>query len=400
MSSLKITNNLQFGEPELSMKYNNFFRFFTLLFILVLLLVPSFASAEELNTISKILVEQPLNNKYNLSLFFNEKFNGRAFIQEKDPGAYIVFIQDTTVNKDSIKIGYKNKKDKSKIQIQIEDKPIIKNNKQSSYVKLTVNTKNNYSIGLLATTIDSEAPRANSKFNWISLLIIGLIGLCYFGLKKLTKGIKDTKSYTSFPSTYTSRTKELQTTENRENSLHTPVLEKVNLKKTLKTIDNNSFNCFNFPETENIKKSNNVEFRSTLNQTSKLLKEKTIKSKISNPISYSKDSLSELKLPLVNEIEKQKQTIEKNNEPELLSELHITPTKGFYLTTVDETFALFGFVGEKVYLLKKFNDLSQINLQARFYDNHGNSDMYIVRLDSYKAMIEISDAGMKELAVL
>lgn len=393
------------------MKYNNFFRFFKLLFVLFVFSIPAFVSAEELNTISRITVEHPIDNKYNLSLFFNEKFNGRAFIQEKETGSYLVFIQDTTVNKDSIKIGYKNKKDKSKIKIQIEDKPIIKNNKQSNYVKLTVNTKDGYSIGLLANTINDIPIKKSNKLNVFSLILISLFAFLIFGIKKLMKNTNNNnQSYTAFPSKYKDMNKEFSSipnssdsTKEKETLFHTAVLEKVNLKKTLKTIDNNSFNCFNFPEpekTENTQKQSNIEFKSTLNQTSKLLKEKTVKSKISNPIKSSKEDLSELKLPLVKEIEKNKQIKEQTEGPELLSELHITPTKGFYLTTVDDTFALFGFVGEKVYLLKKFNDLSQINLQARFYDSHANNDMYIVRLDSYKAMVEISDTGMKELAVL
>ena len=51
-------------------------------------------------------------------------------------------------------------------------------------------------------------------------------------------------------------------------------------------------------------------------------------------------------------------------------------------------------------MLKKFNDLSQITLQARYYDKSGSNDLYILRLDTYKAMVEISDAEIKELAVL
>ena len=92
----------------------------------------------------------------------------------------------------------------------------------------------------------------------------------------------------------------------------------------------------------------------------------------------------------------------KKNEPELISALNITPNKGFYLTTAeDDMFALFGFVGDNVFLLKKFVDLSQINLQARYYDRTKNgNEVYIVRLDSYKAMIEISNDGMRETAVL
>ena len=104
-------------------------------------------------------------------------------------------------------------------------------------------------------------------------------------------------------------------------------------------------------------------------------------------------------MPSVDELKKDEG---KNQEKkaELISILNITPNKGFYLTTVDDTMALFGFIGENVFLLQKFADLSQINLQARFYDKNGDNDVFIVRLDSYKAMIEISNDSMKELAVL
>ena len=98
-----------------------------------------------------------------------------------------------------------------------------------------------------------------------------------------------------------------------------------------------------------------------------------------NPIygSYLDDA-SELDLPMAEDVIKIEKPVEqKNDAPELLSELRITP-----------------------FLLKKFKDLSQINLQARFYDRQKNSDLYILRLDTYKAMIEISETGMKELAVL
>ena len=80
--------------------------------------------------------------------------------------------------------------------------------------------------------------------------------------------------------------------------------------------------------------------------------------------------------------------IQEINNAELLSVLNITQNKGFYLTTVEDTLALFGFINDNVFLLKKFRDLSQINLQARFYDKSGNNDLYIVRLDSYKPVFD------------
>lgn len=92
---------------------------------------------------------------------------------------------------------------------------------------------------------------------------------------------------------------------------------------------------------------------------------------------------------------------EDNYRPELISELKITQNKGFYLTSAgNNSFALFGYVGEKIFFLQRFNDLNQVNLQARFYDKKGVNDLYIIKLDSYKAMLAVSDTEIKELAVI
>ena len=153
-----------------------------------------------------------------------------------------------------------------------------------------------------------------------------------------------------------------------------------------------------------MKQANDYEFKSTLNQASKILKEKPGLSKLrhTNPINKkSRKDVDELSMPAIEDLiknEVKREPKEQLPKAELLSVLNITPSKGFYLTTVEDTLALFGFINENVFLLKKFSDLSQINLQARYYDRNGNSDIYIVRLDSYKAMIEISDTSMKELA--
>ena len=387
------------------MKCDIFFKLFTILFSTVLFVSPIFAEVSDSNILSKIIVEQAENNSYRLNLLFNQKFTGNAFIQKGESGNYYVYIPETIIQSNKIKIAYKNRKDKSNIKISIEEKPFIKEDMQSNYVRISVNMKDDYSLRLLAQTAEKEKnvfSAAPIKFNsFIFIVLLAVIIYLFFKMIKMTKSTYRT-SYTAFPTGYSLPIKDHE--NNNEYDLQTikpTTLPKLNIKKTLKSIDNNSFSCFDIPLVDDTKPTQD-EFKSTLKQTSNLLKEKSAKSKLTNPISnnFIEDS-SELALPVIEKIKKKEEKAEeKNTTPELLSELHITPTKGFYLTTVDDSFALFGYVGEKVFLLQKFNDLTQINLQARFYDRSANKDMYIVRLDSYKALVEISDEGMKELAVL
>ncbi len=387
------------------MKCDIFFKLFTILFSTVLFVSPIFAEVSDSNILSKIIVEQAENNSYRLNLLFNQKFTGNAFIQKGESGNYYVYIPETIIQSNKIKIAYKNRKDKSNIKISIEEKPFIKEDMQSNYVRISVNMKDDYSLRLLAKTAEQEKnvfSAAPIKFNsFIFIVLLAVVIYLFFKMIKMTKSTYRT-SYTAFPTGYSLPIKDHE--NNNEYDLQTikpTTLPKLNIKKTLKSIDNNSFSCFDIPLVNDTKPTQD-EFKSTLKQTSNLLKEKSAKSKLTNPISnnFIEDS-SELALPVIEKIKKKEEKAEeKNTTPELLSELHITPTKGFYLTTVDDSFALFGYVGEKVFLLQKFNDLTQINLQARFYDRSANKDMYIVRLDSYKALVEISDEGMKELAVL
>ena len=165
---------------------------------------------------------------------------------------------------------------------------------------------------------------------------------------------------------------------------------------------------FELPYVEETTNGVNYELKSTIRQASKLLKEKPslVKLRHTNPITRANTTTaSGLQMPAAEDVIKpKKKTISVPTETkqeasaELLSILNITPNKGFYLTTVEDTLALFGFVNDEVFLFNKFKDLGQINLQARYYDKNGGNDIYIVRLDNYKAMIEISDTSMRELA--
>ena len=396
----------------MNMKNNICFKLFTFVFMFLLFSVTAIASDMDItpNVLTKIVIEPTENNSFNFNLFFNKKFTENAFLQKKKDGTYNVFIPDTVMNAKKTKLIYINNEDSNIVKVKMEEKPLVRGNSQSNYVRLTVDIKNDYAIRLLAKT---EEPKSGIPFlfvNFYSMLIIVSVGMILLIIAKSNKNNtkrNKTVSYTHFPSSYLSSPQDYIYSRSTGMDIpqQKPILPKVNIKKNLKTADSDSFSCFDIPLVEDTKNSS-YEFKSTLKQTSNLMKEKTAKSKQTNPINrtYAEEN-SQFSLPVVDDlpvIEKPIIQESKKNEPELISALNITPNKGFYLTTAeDDMFALFGFVGDNVFLLKKFIDLTQINLQARYYDRAQNgNEIYIVRMDSYKAMIEVSNNGMRETAVL
>lgn len=398
------------------MKKNLILNIFTLVVVLLIFTVQSFAKTEnnaENNVIQKIIVNSPVDNSFSLSLLFNKAYKGNAFIQKRENGSYYVFLPDTSINGKTPKVIFKNKYDKSKINIDVNEKQYTKDNKMSDYVRVTVDMADDYSIRLtsgLASDYKTELLQLKN-FDIFSVLVIAMFIIALFLSLKVLKqcrkqeqtNYRPTRSY-AYLKAQTEYLEEMKKAS--EQKVQRAMLPKTNIKNPIKQANKDSFDCFELPFAEDTVSPNNYEFKSTLKQASKLLKEKPslVKLRHTNPISKSNSTdVSGLEMPAVEDIiplsEKQKSIkTEPQTNAELISVLNITPNKGFYLTTVEDTLALFGFINENVFLFQKFKDLSQINLQARFYDRSGNKDIYIVRLDNYKAMIEISDTTMKELA--
>lgn len=376
----------------------NIIKFFTVLFVFIISSIQSFAVNNEMNSLSKIIIEPLENNNYKLDLYFSDTFKSNAFIQQRESGSYYVFLPDTKHSKD-VKVIYKDKNDKSNIKVTIEDKLFVKEASNSNYLRLSIDMIDDYSIKLISKVNDKKA--ATSIFNFYSFMILLCIAGAIFLIRKITDIVNTNQSnyYTSTPNGFNIPAKNSINTKIKTNKSNKVSIPQNNINNNIKTSSNDNFSCFDIPIPEGIKDSN--EFKDTLKQTSAILKEKTIKSKLTNPITRSTDEdASELKLPGIEEVKSTNKPENEDKKAELLSVLNISPSKGFYLTTVDDTFALFGFVKDEVFLLTKFDDLTQINLQARFYDKNEENEVYIVRLDSYKAMVEISDTGIRELTVL
>lgn len=386
------------------MKKNIYFKLFTLVSLFLFCIIPAFASQINPNSIAKVAVEPIQNSTYTLNLYFNDTYTGKAFLQKVSDGSYVVYIPDTVVNTKKVKLVYKNKYDKKNININLEQKPYKNKENESNYVKISVNMNADYSLKLLSKNINDEKFTlfTDSSINVFSLIILCFGLIVFFILRRisnLVKAPKSPNSYTSFPDSFYNPKVDFSDNINFYRNLNSkPVYEtKQNTTKPLKTADKNSFGCFDIPVVSEIEKQNpyNNNPKKQIVKTEKPVIKK--QKQTTSPIIYNE--AQELDLPAAEELIK-KAPEKKEKKAELLSILNITPNKGFYLTTVDDTIALFGFIGESVFLFHRFKDLSQINLQARFYDKNGDNDVYIVRIDTYKAMVEISNDSMKELAVL
>jgi len=83
--------------------------------------------------------------------------------------------------------------------------------------------------------------------------------------------------------------------------------------------------------------------------------------------------------------------------PELISQVRISKNKGLYLVNYDDQYSLLGYINDKIFVIKKFESINNKKLQVRVNARTEKSTTYIVRLDNYKALIDVSASNMKTL---
>ncbi len=82
---------------------------------------------------------------------------------------------------------------------------------------------------------------------------------------------------------------------------------------------------------------------------------------------------------------------EVSTEPRLISKVEIAPDKGFYLTKYENQVALIGYIRNNVCVLKKFGYRAVNSLQVRLNERGMDKDVYIVKVDGYKALVDVSE---------
>lgn len=83
--------------------------------------------------------------------------------------------------------------------------------------------------------------------------------------------------------------------------------------------------------------------------------------------------------------------------PMLLNTAPLTKNKGLCLVEYENKYSLIGYIDKKVFFLNQFDSLKSSEIRPRLAERNEGKDRYIVRLDSYKGLIEVSDTEMNLL---
>lgn len=369
------------------MKKNLFIKLFIFVLFSVFCIIPAFAQNKQ-GVISKILINPLKDNTYTLNVYFDNEYNGKSYIEKNGNGLYSIYLTDSELTLKKVKVLYKKNSDKRKIKISLDQKPLNTKGKLSNYVTIDISMNADYTLQMLPknTNDDKFLFLTSSLFNSGSVFLFILFGIICLLLKKIisiANGTKNNYYLTKFPVNFSKNNLNYNNSFKYNRNTINKYVKKNQQKKSIQTAKKSSFKCFDIPYADN--KTTDNSFKAGLN-----------KSFHSNPIENEK-----LDIPFADEVIQDKIPPKQDKYgAEILSSIDIDRNKGFYLSNTNDEICLFGHINNDVFLLKKFKDLTQINLQARFYDKDPEGEIYIVRIDSYKAMIEFSKDSIRELVVL
>lgn len=82
------------------------------------------------------------------------------------------------------------------------------------------------------------------------------------------------------------------------------------------------------------------------------------------------------------------------------SEFVIDGAKGFYLVNFENSTALVGHIKDEIFILKRFNQKIEAQIQARLNEQKGNNVNYMTKVGNYRALVEVTPKDMNLLIEL
>ncbi len=92
--------------------------------------------------------------------------------------------------------------------------------------------------------------------------------------------------------------------------------------------------------------------------------------------------------------------IEKAKNPILLYTSPLSSNKGFCLVEYNGKFSLIGYINDDIFLLNQFDCIKTKEIRARLSETKKSKERYIIKLDDYRALVEVSDKKMNLLVNL
>lgn len=125
------------------------------------------------------------------------------------------------------------------------------------------------------------------------------------------------------------------------------------------------------------------------------LPEEIVKLESSIPTnSYKKINTKEIPQSFVKKYFDFSTSLEQIPNPRLLYTSPLASNKGFCLVQYNQKYSLIGYINDEIFLLNQFESIKTKEIRARLSETKKTGERYIVKLDEYNALVEVSDNKM------
>lgn len=395
------------------------------------------------NSLEEINIKKASGGSYSINLLFNKNYTEPLSIQKKTPNTYSIILPETQISNSNVKIVYIDGKEK--IKLKVNEYPYLDQSINNGYVKVTATTLGNISLNVASgiksiekknkvevkntevvkreksqvqetdksltetkstetapitsgedlqidagstmhetNAIPESPPVTKNKLSPDYVQILSIISLIIFILLVLLRQLyKKFKAYQLTEQSKPDYKKRIEggyeTDEQIEHSQSEPVVSQTTKAKSQFEQEIERQNQQNIQQDCYQETSANDLFTSDI----------LVAKKAENEDDYEDEDFDY-------DFDFDEEIVEQLT-PKLLSSAPIDTNKGFYLIQYDGETALVGYVGDEIFVINKFEKIYNPNLQTRLHERKMDRANYLVRIDNYKALIEVCKTSMNVL---
>lgn len=357
------------------------------------------------NFLNTIEIKKESLNKYSVNLKFNHNYSEPLAIQQKGKNLYSIVLPETKKSGNSFNII--KDKNADKITMQIAEYPYLDQSIDNGYVKIILKTQGNISLTATtpAKTLEEnqtvETPKKDYTQKTITKTLVAqkpaetAIKAPIKSKQEVQAPIKEITPVITDTTGIVEQQAEKQVQKPKRTNLFdfiiglslcllTILIVGRKIKHKLKQQPSND--RFFIEPSKPFEQAQDTGFKNEFKRLQE--KEKEI-----NKITSVEDEIGN-KIKLIKGAKIIEKEEPKPSQPDLVSNIPIDRNKGFYLVNVEGKTALIGYINDEIFIINRFNDIKDTNLQTRLNEKQKDKSTYIVRLGDYKALIEVSNDNM------